>query len=175
MPCVYSRRPQNGGADAICIPVKLGYIVYEIPISNNQRRFGRERIDMKDAYHVNHWIKTHGDLALDLVRIYLGIGLIVKAAYFMGHSDYLLQLMENIGSLWFAPAILVHYVVLAHLCGGICLVLGLFTRTAAIVQLPILLSAPPYVPMPPMITSLESPPTAEFPPLLNIHHARKRN
>src|SRR5229473_8367578 len=159
---LYPRWPKMEGMHVICVPCKLEYIVCEIPISNNQRRFGRERIDMKDAYHVNHWIKTHGDLALDLVRIYLGIGLIVKAAYFMGHSDYLLQLMENIGSLWFAPAILVHYVVLAHLCGGICLVLGLFTRTAAIVQLPVLVSALLYVHMPRMITSVESRESAEF-------------
>jgi putative oxidoreductase len=121
-----------------------------------------ERIDMKDLHRTNHWIKTHGDLALDLVRMYLGVGLIVKAVYFMGHSDYLLQLMQDMGSMWFAPAILVHYVVLAHLCGGICLVLGLFTRTAAIVQLPILLSALLYIHMPRMITSVESREGAEF-------------
>jgi len=146
MPFFYSRRPQNGGAAAICIPVKLGYIVYEIPISNNQRRFGRERIDMKDAYHVNHWIKTHGTLPWILVRVYLGIGLIVKAAYSWAFRLSASAHGEHC-SLWFAPAILVHYVVLAHLCGGICLVLGLFTRTAAIVQLPILLSALLYVHM----------------------------
>src|SRR5882757_8014123 len=103
---------------------------------------------MKDLYHTNHWIKTHGDLALDLVRVYLGIGLIVKAWYFMAHSDYLLQLMDTMGSYWFAPAILTHYIVLAHLVGGICLLFGLFTRTAAILQLPILFAALFYVHLP---------------------------
>src|SRR5271165_2393495 len=96
---------------------------------------------MKDMFPMNHWIKTHGDLALDLVRGYLGLGLIIKAFYFIAHSDYLLQMMDRMGSLWFAPAILTHYIVLAHLVGGLCLVFGLFTRTAALLQLPILVAA----------------------------------
>ena len=53
---------------------------------------------MKHLHETNHWIKTHGDLALDMVRIYLGIGLMVKAVYFMTHSEYLLQLMPVSGS-----------------------------------------------------------------------------
>ena len=117
---------------------------------------------MKDAFQTNHWIKTHGDLALDLVRMYLGIGLIIKAVYFMGHSDYLMQMMDTMGSTWFAPAILVHYVILAHLVGGICLTLGMFTRTAALIQLPILVSALFYVHLPHMVASVEARQSAEF-------------
>lgn len=117
---------------------------------------------MKDVNQLNHWIKTHGDLALDLVRAYLGIGLMIKAAYFMTHSDYLLQMTANAGSFWFAPAILAHYVVLAHLFGGFCLTVGLLTRTAALVQLPILVSALFYVHLPHVVTSVESRESAEF-------------
>jgi putative oxidoreductase len=117
---------------------------------------------MKNVTHLNHWIKTHGDLALDLVRIYLGIGLIIKAVFFMTHSDYLLNMMATAGSWWFAPAMLVHYIVLAHFCGGVCLVLGLFTRTAALVQLPILFSALLYVHLPHIISSMEARENAEF-------------
>ena|SRR5579863_5289020 len=95
----------------------------------------------KDMFPLNHWIKTHGDLALDLVRVYLGIGLIIKAIYFMNHSDELLNRLDSMGSLWFAPAILQHYIILAHVVGGICLLFGLFTRTAALIQLPVLLGA----------------------------------
>src|SRR5580658_3278413 len=73
---------------------------------------------MKDFIQLNHWIKTHGDLALDLLRIYLGIGLIIKAVFFVTHTEYLLNLMAGAGSWWFAPAILMHYIVLAHFYGG---------------------------------------------------------
>jgi putative oxidoreductase len=117
---------------------------------------------MKDMFPTNHWIKTHGDLALDLVRMYLGVGLIIKAVYFMGHSDYLMHQMDTMGSLWFAPAILVHYVILAHLVGGICLLLGLFTRSAAIIQLPILASALFYIHLPNMVASVEARQSVEF-------------
>jgi uncharacterized membrane protein YphA (DoxX/SURF4 family) len=117
---------------------------------------------MKDVNQLNHWIKTHGDLALDLVRAYLGIGLMVKAAYFMTHSDYLLQMTSTAGSFWFAPAILAHYVVLAHIFGGFCLTVGLLTRTAALVQLPILVSALFYVHLPHVVASVESRESAEF-------------
>jgi putative oxidoreductase len=117
---------------------------------------------MKDVNEVNHWIKTHGDLALDLVRIYLGIGLMVKAIFFMTHSEYLLQLMDTGSSMWFAPAIVQHYIVLAHLFGGLCLTLGLITRAAAAVQLPVLLSAVFYVHLPHVVTSVEARQSLEF-------------
>ena len=117
---------------------------------------------MKDVNEMNHWIKTHGDLALDLMRIYLGIGLMVKAVFFMTHSDYMVQLMDTVGSMWFAPAMVIHYVILAHLFGGLCLTLGLITRAAALVQLPILLSAIFYVHLPKMVTSVEARQSMEF-------------
>lgn len=117
---------------------------------------------MHDTKHLNHWIKIHGDLILDMIRIYLGIGLVIKALYFMNHREDLLQMMDGGGSLWFAPAMLFHYLILAHLCGGICLALGLFTRTAAVIQLPILFSALFYVHMPHMVASMEARQSAEF-------------
>jgi len=123
---------------------------------------------MNNNYELNHWIKTHGDLALDLVRVYLGVGLIAKAVYFMGHPDYLLQFMDNEGSMWFAPAIIMHYIIVAHFCGGICLVLGLFTRTAALIQLPILLGAVFYVHMPQIFTSVEARQNLEFAGLVSF-------
>jgi uncharacterized membrane protein YphA (DoxX/SURF4 family) len=117
---------------------------------------------MKDVKQLNHWIKTHGDLALDLIRIYLGVGLFIKAIYFMSHQDFLLNLMDTADSSWFAPAILIHYLILAHFCGGICLAVGLLTRVAAALQLPILFSALFYVHMPRMVASMEARQSAEF-------------
>ena len=117
---------------------------------------------MKDTYQLNHWIKTHADIALDLLRIYLGIGLMLKAIYFMGHSEYMLQLMDNADSLWFAPAVVMHYVVLAHFCGGLLLALGMFTRVAAMVQLPVLSFAIFSVHMPQMLASVEARQSVEF-------------
>jgi uncharacterized membrane protein YphA (DoxX/SURF4 family) len=91
---------------------------------------------------------SHADVLMDLIRIYLGVALFFKGLYFMAHRDYLIQLMNDAGSWWFAPAALAHYIVPAHLVGGLMLALGLLTRVAALAQIPVLLGAVFYVHMP---------------------------
>jgi len=97
------------------------------------------------------WIQGHADLAIDLVRIYLGIGLFFKAIYFMSHRDDLIRLLNDAGNLYVAPAMAAHYVIPAHLLGGLLLTIGLLTRIAALVQIPILLGAIFYVHLPNMM------------------------
>ena len=58
--------------------------------------------------------------------------------------------MNDVGELWFAPAIVIHYVILAHLCGGLCLGLGLLTRITALIQIPALMGAVFIVHLPKM-------------------------
>jgi uncharacterized membrane protein YphA (DoxX/SURF4 family) len=87
------------------------------------------------------WMHSHADVLMDLIRLYLGVALFFKGLYFMAHRDYLLQLMNDSGPLWFAPAAIAHYIVPAHLVGGLMLALGLLTRVAALVQIPILIGA----------------------------------
>ena len=108
-----------------------------------------------------HWADTHRDLFLDLIRVYLGTGLFVKGLYLSAHSDYLMQTIDQAGSLWFAPAAIAHYVIPAHLVGGILLALGLLTRAAAIVQIPVLLGAVFYLYLP-HLTLLEPRQNLEF-------------
>lgn len=100
---------------------------------------------MKDLEHTNHWIKVHGDLVIDIIRIYLGIALFWKGAYFASHTNYLTQLMDESGGLWLASGAIAHLVIMAHLVGGFFLTIGLITRGAALVQVPILLVAVFYV------------------------------
>ena len=100
---------------------------------------------MKDFEHTNHWIKVHGDLVIDIIRIYLGIALFWKGIYFASHTNYLIQLMEESGNLWFASGAIAHLVIMAHLVGGFFLAIGLLTRVAALVQVPILIVAVFYV------------------------------
>lgn len=79
-------------------------------------------------------------LGLDLLRIYLGVALLVRGATFLSRPDVLASYMER-GGHWFIPVMLSHYVVGAHIAGGILLALGLGTRVAALVQVPILAGA----------------------------------
>jgi putative oxidoreductase len=94
------------------------------------------------------WLRAHQDLAMDLVRIYLGIGLIAKAVFLMQHREFFSQMLADAGQGWFTPAFIGQYVVLAHLFGGLMLVLGIATRLAAFVNLPILLGAVFWVHLP---------------------------
>ncbi|HTD68242.1 MAG TPA: DoxX family protein [Candidatus Limnocylindria bacterium] len=87
------------------------------------------------------WLRAHEDLFMDVVRIYLGCGLFVKAIFLMTHRDYLMQMIADSGNNWFTPALIAQYVILAHLFGGAMLALGLATRVAAFAQLPVLLGA----------------------------------
>ena len=87
------------------------------------------------------WLRAHEDIFIDLVRIYLGCGLFVKAFHLMGNRDYLMQAIGDTGGVWFGAAAIAQYVITAHLVGGAMLALGLVTRLAALMQLPVLLGA----------------------------------
>lgn len=84
--------------------------------------------------------ESNRHLVLDAVRVYLGAGL-----FFRG----LVLLLTDTGLQQFAdgttPSLtisgLATYVMLAHLVGGALLVVGLYTRLAAFVQLPVLVGA----------------------------------
>lgn len=94
------------------------------------------------------WLHARPDVMLDLIRVFLGVALFFKGVYFMENREYLLKMMEDAGGWWFAPAVIAHYIVPAHLVGGLMLALGLLTRVAALAQLPVLVGAVFYVHMP---------------------------
>jgi uncharacterized membrane protein YphA (DoxX/SURF4 family) len=106
---------------------------------------------MSTTLSLKRWADDHADAAWDLVRIYLGLGLFVKAVYFIGHREVLDGLLAGTGPLWIAPALVAHYVILAHLAGGLLLAAGLITRVAALVQVPALAGAVFYVFLPKLV------------------------
>lgn len=91
------------------------------------------------ARHGKIWWKDPS-VGLDVIRIYLGVGLMVRGALFISRPDVLIDFLNRSNS-WFVPLAISQYVVAAHLCGGILLALGLGTRLAAAVQIPPLLGA----------------------------------
>jgi uncharacterized membrane protein YphA (DoxX/SURF4 family) len=121
---------------------------------------------MKDLEHTNHWIKVHGDLFLDLIRIYLGIGLFWKGIYFATHTDELTRLMEQSGNLWLATGTIAHIILLSHLAGGFFLTIGLITRMAALVQVPVIAAAVFFVHFPNAFRAVESRQNFEFTALI---------
>jgi putative oxidoreductase len=79
-------------------------------------------------------------LGYDLMRAYLGIGLFVRGILFVSQPELVLGYLQDLHS-WFWPYALVHFVAVAHLCGGLMLAMGLATRLASALQVPILFGA----------------------------------
>lgn len=97
---------------------------------------------MNRIERVEHWGDTHHPKWLDIVRIALGIFLCYKGVDFLRNMGAISDLLSNhltFGS--FAIIMLGHYIVFAHILGGLFLVMGFLTRFACIIQIPILLGA----------------------------------
>lgn len=82
-------------------------------------------------------------LSTELLRVYLGIALFFKGIYFIGHMTDLFEHISH--SFQYVDFIFSHYVVLAHIIGGLFIALGLFTRYAALLNIPVLFSAIVFV------------------------------
>ena len=81
------------------------------------------------------------ETAFDLLRIYLGIGLFLRGVLFIADSGNFIQLLSPDSGALLRSTVLVHYVALAHIFGGLMMTAGLLTRLAALVQIPILVGA----------------------------------
>ncbi len=92
---------------------------------------------------LSHWLEERRDIWLDLLRIYLGVGLFVRGMIlFGGESGVMIrQLTGEASHEWLFTALVGHYVAIAHTAGGVMLAFGLLTRIAALAQVPILLGA----------------------------------
>jgi uncharacterized membrane protein YphA (DoxX/SURF4 family) len=89
------------------------------------------------------WLEERRDVWIDLLRIYLGIGLFVRGLIFFtsGNEIMFRNLGGDTAATWLGSGMVMHYVLLAHLCGGVLLAFGLLTRIAAVAQLPVLIGA----------------------------------
>lgn len=100
---------------------------------------------MNFLQRLEHWGDTHHPKWLDIVRIILGLFLCYKGIDFLTHMSALAAMMKNASFGSFAYILAGQYVVFAHILGGILLAIGLFTRFAALIQIPILLGAVIFV------------------------------
>jgi MFS transporter, NNP family, nitrate/nitrite transporter len=73
-----------------------------------------------------------------VLRIYLGVALAIKGIYFIMNMDAFEQMSGTLGDL---PTVVAWYVVAAHVVGGAALAIGLGTRFAALVNIPVLIGA----------------------------------
>lgn len=95
---------------------------------------------MKTIVRMNKWANAHTSIALDVLRIGLGVFLFWKGIQFAGQTEELVHLI--------APSdpdsttlILAHYIAMSHFAGGILVAFGLLTRLSLAFQYPILIGA----------------------------------
>ena len=81
-----------------------------------------------------HWNHTHQSFLLLVVRIVLGLILLAKGIFFISHAQSLSRFAAGVG-------FLTGYITFAHLFGGVFIIIGLFTRFATALQIPVLLGA----------------------------------
>lgn len=96
---------------------------------------------MNMLQRVEHWGDTHHPNWLSAVRILLGVFLLVVGIRFVQERDALIGVIHQNPSLAALSVMLGHYVVFAHIVGGLFIAMGLFTRLASILNIPVLLGA----------------------------------
>ena len=89
---------------------------------------------------VERWGNSHRPGFLDLFRMVLGVFITYKGLHFITHMNDLQNTTAGM-NVWFAGAVLAHYVIFAHILAGPLIAVGLFTRIACLLQIPILIGA----------------------------------
>ena len=88
------------------------------------------------------WGDRHHPKWLDIIRIVLGLFLCYKGIeVYLNMSELTNKMANRAGFGSFSFLLAAHYAAFAHVIGGILLALGLFTRIACLIQIPVLLGA----------------------------------
>jgi putative oxidoreductase len=94
---------------------------------------------MNPVKQLHHWNLAHPVLYLFL-RMGLGLILLFKGISFTSNAGELASILSESG-IYSWQGFLISYITFAHLFGGFFLIIGLFTRVAALLQLPVLIGA----------------------------------
>ena len=95
---------------------------------------------MNPFLKIEKWGDAHQSMWLSVLRIIVGCIIFFKGLFFIQNTDALNAMIANSKVSIYAVA-LTHIVALAHLMGGVLIILGLITRLAVLFQIPILLGA----------------------------------
>ncbi|MCC6866851.1 MAG: DoxX family protein [Ignavibacteria bacterium] len=82
------------------------------------------------------WFKSHSDYAYSLIRIFLGSALLIRGIILLVNPDAITHIAGLNEFYWS-----ISYVITVHIVGGLLLAVGLYTRLAALLQIPVLFGA----------------------------------
>lgn len=91
-------------------------------------------------HQLEKWSTTHHPRWLVFLRVALGICLFIKGISFLSDSVYLKSLLTE-SSLGVLPEWLILLITWAHLIAGFLIIIGLLTRWASLLLIPVLLAA----------------------------------
>jgi putative oxidoreductase len=89
---------------------------------------------------VHHWHESRHIFFNLALRIVVGLLLMLKGIYFVSNSQHLEAMVRDTSQAW-AVNFMVSYITFAHMFGGAFIILGLLTRAAVVLQLPIIIGA----------------------------------
>jgi len=99
---------------------------------------------MKVFNNVQNWGDSHHPKILDLIRMLLGVFLLIKGSVFLNQNTFLRDRIMDAHLFQWSPdaiTLLIHYVTLVHMIGGVLIFLGLFTRLASLFHIPVVFGA----------------------------------
>lgn len=82
------------------------------------------------------WLDTNNELAYAFIRIFLGIALFIRGWIMISDPNTIITLAGEDKTYWWFS-----YITIAHLTGGLLMAVGLLTRLASLIQIPILIGA----------------------------------
>ena len=101
---------------------------------------------MNFLHRIERWGDRHHPKWLDIIRIILGLFLCYKGIDVFLNMSEITTTMKNRAPFGdFAFLMAAQYAAFAHTLGGILLAIGLFTRIACLVQIPVLIGAIVFV------------------------------
>ena len=106
-------------------------------------------------HQIEKWSTTHHPRWLVLPRVALGVCLIVKGISFIRDTVYLESLLDR-SSLGYSATWIALVITWLHLLCGLLIIIGLFTRVATLLMIPILLGAVIFINAPKGIFAAES-------------------
>src|SRR5690349_12462572 len=99
---------------------------------------------MNTVQKIEHWGDVHHAKWLDALRVVLGLVILMKGISFVSDTDVLKDFFVQNRVYSFSGLMamaLTHVIAFAHLVGGVLIIIGLVTRFAVVIQIPILLGA----------------------------------
>lgn len=99
---------------------------------------------MSGIRNVKTWGDKHHPKILDIIRILLGVFLFIKGWVFLRRFPFLRELIISTHAINLSPGVvtlIIYYVTLIHMIGGLLIFLGLLTRISSLLQIPVVFAA----------------------------------